>query len=91
VFYKHCCHSLLLEDHTDYCLSRQEELEQLKKEKDKIQRINKQPSREKLIEFLWEHSYGKFINGEIGEEYEEYPEYLADQLFELFESSKETA
>jgi hypothetical protein len=34
VFYKHCCHSLITEDHTDYCLSRQEEIKQLRRDKE---------------------------------------------------------
>lgn len=31
MFYKHCCQSLLLEEHTDHCLSREAEIAHLAK------------------------------------------------------------
>ena len=46
-------------------------------------------TRQQIIDLLWEHSYGKFRDDEIGEGYEEdeYPEYLTDQLLKLIEQS----
>jgi hypothetical protein len=34
--HKHCCQSLITEDHTDYCLSRQEKIVQLQAEAERV-------------------------------------------------------
>ena len=47
------------------------------------------PTREQIIDFLWDHSYKKWRDGELDpdDEYEEYPEYLADRIMELIEGA----
>jgi hypothetical protein len=46
--------------------------------------------KKELIKLIEKYSYGRFRNGEIGQEFDEYPDYLATVILDHFKLEKIT-